>query len=114
MQNAAQDKVGVVNKTHNKMTKIYTNEQGHIEITLPVSKAQVTLRQPKGRDLKAIEVATNATDSTNIGLMMLIASFLITTKGYDLETIEDLDAEDIQVIGQAISTFRVFSQTKTK
>lgn len=96
------------------MTKVYTNEQGHLEVTLPIAKTLVTLRQPKGKDLKAIEIASNAGNNTNVGLMLYIASLLITTKGYDLDAVEDLDAEDVEAIGSAIATFRVFNKTATK
>lgn len=94
------------------MTKVFTNEQGQLEVTLPVSKTLVTLRQPKGRDLKAIEIASNAGNNTNVGLMFFIASLLITTEGFNIEAIEDLDAEDVEAIGSAIATFRVFSKAK--
>lgn len=91
-------------------TKIQTNEKGQTIVKLPTSGTEVILRQPKGKDLKAIEVATKATEATNIGVLMLIASLLAVSPEMSLEEVEDLDAEDVEVLGEAIGNFRAFNK----
>lgn len=90
--------------------KTFLNEKGQVVITLPIAGTEVTLRQPKGRDLKAIELASQASDKTNIGVMMQILSLLAVAPKLDIETIEDMDAEDITALGEALTNFRIFSK----
>lgn len=94
--------------------KVFTNEDGSITLTLPVSKQEVTLRSPKGRDIKALEAASAATDATQTGVMFQLISQLSVKPKLTTEEVEDLDAEDVFSLGEALSTFRAFSRTKTK
>ncbi len=90
-------------------TKAMLNEKGQVIVKLPSSGIEVTLRQPKGRDLKAMELASNAADKTAIGTMMMIISLLAVKPSMTLEEVEDLDADDVKELGDALANFRVFS-----
>lgn len=94
------------------MAKVKTalNERGQVIVTLPVSKTEVTLRPPKGRDIKAIELAGQAGDNTNVGTMMTIVSFLAVEPTLTLDELDDMDAEDVAALGEALGNFRIFSQ----
>ena len=83
------------------------NERGQVIVTLS-NGTQVTLRQPKGRDLKAIETSATATDKTSVGTMMLIVSLLSVEPKLTLDEVEDMEAEDIKLLGDALSNFSVF------
>lgn len=93
------------------MSKVKTsvNEKGQVIVELPVSGSEVTLRSPKGRDIKAIELAGQAGDTTNIGTMMTIVSFLAVEPKLSIEDLDDMDAEDVAALGEALSNFRIFS-----
>lgn len=89
-------------------SKVRVNEKGQVVLTLPVSGTVVTLRPPKGKDLKALEVASRQDDSTNTGMMMTMASLLAVTPVLSLEDVEDMDAEDVSALGVALGNFRAF------
>ena len=90
-----------------KASKAMLNEKGQVIVTLSEG-TQVTLRQPKGRDLKAIELSATATDKTSVGTMMLIVSLLSVEPKLTLDEVEDMEAEDIKLLGDALSNFSVF------
>ena len=90
-----------------KASKAMLNERGQVIVTLSEG-TQVTLRQPKGRDLKAIELSATATDKTSVGTMMLIVSLLSVEPKLTLDEVEDMEAEDIKLLGDALSNFSVF------
>lgn len=90
-------------------TKTFLNERGQVIVELPVSKAEVTLRSPKGKDLKAIEQAAQV-DSSNIGTMMFIISCLAVEPKLDIAALDDMDAMDLSALGEALANFPVFSK----
>lgn len=90
-----------------KASKAMLNERGQVIVTLSGGN-QVTLRQPKGRDLKAMELSATATDKTSVGTMMLIVSLLSVEPKLTLDEVEDMEAEDIKLLGDALSNFSVF------
>ena len=90
------------------MSKVFVNEKGNAVMTLPYSKTEVTLRRPTGKDIKAIEQASQV-DSSSIGTMMMIISLLSLQPKLSLEETENLDAEDITALGKALECFSVFS-----
>ena len=90
-----------------KASKAMLNEKGQVIVTLSGGN-QVTLRQPKGRDLKAMELSATATDKTSVGTMMLIVSLLSVEPKLTLDEVEDMEAEDIKLLGDALSNFSVF------
>lgn len=89
--------------------KTALNELGQVIVTLPVSKMEVTLRPPKGRDIKAIELAGQSGEATNIGTMMTIISFLAVQPTLTIDQLDDMDAEDVTALGEALGNFRIFS-----
>lgn len=92
------------------MPKTAIDEKGQVILTLPVSKTEVTLRPPKGKDIKAIELASQAGDTTNIGTMMLVVSFLAVKPKLTIDEMDEMDAEDVAALGEALGNFRLFSQ----
>ena len=90
-----------------KASKAMLNERGQVIVTLSGGN-QVTLRQPKGRDIKAMELSATATDKTSVGTMMLIVSLLSVEPKLTLDEVEDMEAEDIKLLGDALSNFSVF------
>ena len=100
------------------MSKPYTNEKGQVVVKLPVAGVEVAFRSPKGKDLKAIELASKADDATNTGIMMMLMESLCVKfsdrSGITLEEVEDLDAEDVAVMGAALSSFRAFHNLGAK
>lgn len=92
-------------------TKVQTKENGYIVLTLPVSGVKVSLRPPKGKDLKAIDIASKVEDASNVGIMMLIASLLAVEPVMSLEGIEDMDAEDVAALGVALGNFRALRKS---
>lgn len=71
------------------------NDQGLLEVTLPVSKQVITLRSPKGRDLKVLsQLGATATPMDSVyktlGLLSdgkLTEAVLDDMDGYDLTTL---------------------------
>lgn len=92
--------------------KVLTNEKGQAIVKLPVDGREVTLRSPKGKDLKALEVASKKEDATNTGIMMILIAQLAVSPELTVEDVEDLDAEDIMALGVALSSFRGLTQFK--
>ena len=90
-----------------KASKAMLNERGQVIVTLSGGN-QVTLRQPKGRDLREMELSANAPDKTSVGTMMLIVSLLSVEPKLTLDEVEDMEAEDIKLLGDALSNFSVF------
>lgn len=90
------------------MTKVITNEKGELTLTLPVSGIKAKLRSPKGRDMKALEIASKQPDATNVGMMMVLASMLLVEPQMTSEEVEDLDTEDVEALGVALGNFRAF------
>lgn len=93
-------------------TKVQTKENGYIVVSLPASGVKVSLRPPKGKDLKAIDIASRAEDASNVGLMMLIGSLLAVEPVLSLEEIEDMDAEDVAALGVALGNFRALRKSE--
>lgn len=89
-----------------KTPKVFTNEDGSISLTLPVAKTEVTLRSPKGRDIKAMELASSAEGATNTSTLFVLISHLAIAPKLSIEDIEDLDAEDVFALGEAVASFR--------
>lgn len=100
------------------MSKTYTNEKGHVIVSLPVEGVEVAFRSPKGKDLKAIELASKADDATNTGIMMMLIESLCVKFGdrsnITLDQVEDMDAEDVAAMGAALSNFRAFGKLGAK
>ena len=90
------------------MKKAMLNEKGQAVVTLS-DGSTVKLRAPKGRDLKAMELSTTATDKTQVGTMMLMISLLSVEPKLSIDEVEDLDGEDVKTLGDALTNFRIFS-----
>lgn len=88
--------------------KVFTNEKGYVIVTLPSDKTEVTLRSPKGKDLKAIELAAQV-DSSSIGTMMTIVSLLAVEPKLSIDDLDEMEAIDISALGEALTMFPVFS-----
>jgi len=86
-------------------------EKGEVVVELPVSGQQLKLRPPKGKDLKTLEKAAKNPDVTNIDLMATLVSVLSTPE-VSIETLMDLDAEDLMAAGEALSHFRALSSVR--
>ena len=96
-------------KTQETKVTIYTNEDGSKTTTLPVCGDELTLRSPKGRDLKAIARRSKALESdpegTELDLTFGILSLLSDKpEDYFLE----LDGVDVEAAGKLLTSFRVF------
>ncbi|MFB2892081.1 hypothetical protein ACE1CI_03945 [Aerosakkonemataceae cyanobacterium BLCC-F50] len=89
--------------------KYLADEKGNINIVLPVSGANVSLRPPKGKDLAAIEKASKTEDITNVEIMASTIALLASPKMSKDEALE-LDGEDLIELGQALSFFRVLGR----
>lgn len=96
----------------NRKVKVLQNEQGHNVFSLPVSGLEVTLRNPKGRDLLALERFTKTPDLTNLEVMFWLAETLCVSPGFTSEQLLDLDAEDAVILGGVVENFRAFSAVK--
>lgn len=82
------------------------NEKGQVLTKLPTSGIEVKLRQPKGKDLKAIEQASNAVGASNAGTMMLLISLLAVEPVMSLEEVEELELSDIMRLGECLESFQ--------
>lgn len=96
----------------NRKVKVLQNESGHNVFTLPVSGTEVTLRNPKGRDLLALEKFTKTEGLTNLEVVFWLATQLSVSPGFTQDQLLDLDAEDAMVLGGVIENFRAFSSIK--
>lgn len=98
--------------------KVYTNEKGHSVVNLPVAGVELAFRSPKGKDLKHLELASKADDATNVGMMLLLASMLCVkygaASGLSIEDAENMDADDVLALGEALSSFRAFRNLSTR
>lgn len=86
------------------------NEKGQVITVLPASGTQVRLRTPKGKDLKAIELASSAVGATSSGTMMLLASLLCVEPELTLEEVEDMEVDDILRLGECLNAFPSLSR----
>lgn len=93
------------------MSKVLKNDKGHLLVTLPVAGTRVSLRPPKGRDLKAIEVASQQPGMTNTGMMMELVALLSVEPALTVDDVEDMDAEDVAALGVALGNFRALRKT---
>lgn len=93
------------------MTKLKVNEKGQVILSLPVAGTQVILRTPKGKDLKALELASKQPDATSVGTMMTLASLLSVSPELSVDDIEELDSEDVAALGLALGSFRAFAKS---
>lgn len=84
------------------MTRV--NEKGQAVVELPISLEVLTFRTPKGRDLKGIEIAAK-TEDTNVGALIQMAA-LLSVESKDTEYFEDLDADDLLEVANALASFR--------
>ena len=87
-------------------TKVRINEQGQAVVTLPQKGITVKLRQPKGKDLVAMELAAKEPDMTNVGIAMRLITILTLEPKLTYEEVEDLDAEDVVTLAEVLKTFR--------
>lgn len=89
------------------------NDQGELEVTLPISKEVRKFRKPKGRDLKALNTFLSAEGQqpTSIDTLEFLAA-LLSTDGMTSDQLLDMDAEDTSEVSKAIEKFRVFSTNK--
>ena len=91
-----------------KTVKVLQNDQGQYVFTLPASGVQVTLRNPKGKDLKALEaysaIATKS-ESPNYDTGCWLVCQLAVEPQYTLAQIDDLEGEDITALMSVVNTF---------
>lgn len=80
------------------------NEKGQVLVELPISQDLLTFRTPKGRDLKAIEVAAK-TEDTNVGALIQMAA-LLSVDLKPTEYFDDMDADDLLEVASALASFR--------
>lgn len=91
-----------------KTVKVLQNDQGQYVFTLPASGTQVTLRNPKGKDLKALE-AFSATaiagDSPNYDTGSWLVCQLSVEPTFNQAQIDELEGEDITALLSVVNTF---------
>jgi hypothetical protein len=90
------------------MTRV--NEKGQAVVELPISQKVLTFRTPKGRDLKAIEMAAK-TEETNVGALIQMAS-LLSVDSKAPEYFDDLDADDLLEVANALASFRAIRKLR--
>lgn len=90
------------------MNSIFQNDKREVIATLPIAGKEVRLKPPTGKDMKTIELRTQG-ETTTLGVVMTAASVL---SGLDVQDIEDMDAEDVGVLSDALMLFPIFSKLK--
>lgn len=91
------------------------DKNGNLVIKL-VDGSLLHIRQPKGRDLEAIELANMSEDSpmkTNTGSILYLVSIL-NTDGLDLETLRDMSADNITVLSDAMAEMSFFRSIRQR
>ena len=96
--------------------KAKTNEKGQVTLTLTISGVNVLLNPPKTKHLKAIQVAANQADATDVGLAQVMVQ-LLTDKWGDRPTVtmddlDDLDPRDFMEVASALDNFPAMAKFK--
>lgn len=89
-------------------TKALISSNGDLEVTLPSDGRTVTVRSPRGKDLKVIQ-RLGKTEDTSIGLVMVAIAAL---SDLTVAELDELPADDLGVLGKALEHFSVFSTSK--
>lgn len=80
------------------------------EVILKLSNGDtLTLRPPKGKDVREMERASNMSDVTNSDVAVRLLTLL---SGKDEDYFWELDANDFAEAIEAFKSFRLFSGTK--
>lgn len=91
-----------------KTVKVLQDDRGYYVFTLPASGQQVTLRNPKGKDLKALEAYTaiaSKSESPNYDTGCWLICQLAVEPQYTLAQVDDLEGEDITALMSVVNTF---------
>ena len=82
------------------------DEKGNAVVHLGQRNIFVKFRQPKGKDLVALELAAKDPEATNVGIMMTLITILSVEPKLTYEEVEDLEAGDIVALAEVLKTFR--------
>lgn len=89
--------------------KVLQNEHGEHVFNLPVSGEQIRLRNPKGKDLRAIDSKLKGQELGGIELTYFLAQQLCTSHDLSEAKLDDMDGEDLVALAGVINSFRAFS-----
>ena len=93
------------------MPNTKTDEKGNLVVTLS-DFTTVEIRTPKGKDMIALEKFIKSQEETTTTELVIFLIELLSDVPKDV--LLETDAEDIQELGEAISTFRAFSKFTKK
>ena len=82
------------------------DEKGNAVVHLEQRNIPVKFRQPKGKDLVALELAAKDPEATNVGIMMRLITILSVEPKLTYEEVEELEAGDIVALAEVLKTFR--------
>lgn len=92
---------------------VTVNDDRSIEVILPISQVTVVIDSPKGKHLRKIQSEIRKSPEMNDAEALVVVLSQLVRGGYTLAQFDELDFEDIEVLGNALKSFRAFGSLGT-